>query len=173
MFRLGRVRGERFERLLERHLPCATIETCPLPLLISAVSVPFLGPRILSRGPLARAVHASCAVPLVLQPVRFEGRLLWDGGIRIEAPLAALADRAPLARAILHVAGWREPAVSPSLRREIGRVRASGVEVIVATTRYDRVDPDRLDRAPAAVEAGAVSARRLLDELVHSGARSV
>jgi hypothetical protein len=43
----------------------------------------------------------------------------------------------------------------------------------VATTRYDRVDPDRLDRAPAAVEAGAVSARRLLDELVHSGARSV
>ncbi|MEZ0230418.1 MAG: patatin-like phospholipase family protein, partial [Planctomycetota bacterium] len=71
--RLGLVRGERLERILEAHLPHARIEACPLPLVIAAVSVPPLVPRLLTEGPLARAVRASCAIPFVLQPVPLGG----------------------------------------------------------------------------------------------------
>ena len=161
--RLGRVRGARFEDLLERHLPCKRIESCRIPLVISAVSLPFLAPRLLERGPLATAIHASCAVPFLLQPVRFGNELLWDGGVRIEAPLRAVLERSGARRAIVHVARWRTTnGISPSLRREIAQARRSGVEVHVARTLYPPVDPDHLDRAPVAVQAGAESARRLL-----------
>jgi NTE family protein len=160
--RLGRVRGARFEDLLRRHLPRERIEDCRIPLVISAVSLPFLAPRLLARGPLATAIHASCAVPFLLQPVRFGNELLWDGGVRIEAPLQAVLQRSEVKRAIVHVAGWRANGISPSLRREILQARRSGVEVHVARTLYPAVDPDHLDRAPAAVAAGAESARRLL-----------
>jgi len=164
--RLGRVRGARFEALLERHLPRARIEDCPLPLVVTAVSLPLLAPRLLVRGPLARAVHASCAVPLLLQPVRLGGELLWDGGVQVDAPLRAVLERTrEVKRAILHVAGWRDPRTSPRLRREIRDAEQKGVRVHVARTRYPRVDPDHLERAPEAVAAGAASARALLARL--------
>ena len=171
--RLGLVRGERLERILEAHLPHARIEACPLPLVIAAVSVPPLVPRLLTEGPLARAVRASCAIPFVLQPVPLGGELLWDGGVKIDAPLRALVHRldgsgAPLRDAILHVASWREPTVPPRLRRDIAFAERAGVRVHVARTRYPRIEPDSLRRAPEAVEAGAESARRLIARLATS-----
>lgn len=168
--RLGRVRGARLEALLERTLPHARIEDCPLPLVISAVTVPFLTPRLLRRGPLARAIHASCAVPLLLQPVTIAGELLWDGGVKVEAPLRGLIERTPLREAILHVASWRDPVIPPALRREIAFARRAGVALHVARTRYPRIDPDRLERAPEAVAAGAESARRILASLTRTRA---
>lgn len=47
--------------------------------------------HLLSDGPLPEAVAASCAIPIVFQPVTLAGRRLWDGGA---------ADR-------LGLAGWR------------------------------------------------------------------
>ncbi len=167
--RLGLVRGERMERILETHLPRSRIEDCPMPLVVSAVSVPLLAPRLLTEGPLARAVRASCAVPFVIQPVRLGGELLWDGGVKIDAPLRALVQRAPLRAAILHFASWSEPTVPPRLRREIAFAERAGVRVHLARTRYPRIDPDRLDRAPEAVAAGAESARRLIARFSRAG----
>ncbi len=44
---------------------------------------------ILRRGRLASAVHASCAVPGVVEPVEFDGRLLGDGGVSDNLPVDA------------------------------------------------------------------------------------
>ena len=41
----------------------------------------MLWTRVLAAGPLSPAIHASCAVPLLFQPVWVEGRPLLDGGI--------------------------------------------------------------------------------------------
>lgn len=167
VMRLGRVRGERFESILRERLPAARIEDCPRPLVVATTALPLLTPVLLGRGPLARAVRASCAVPLVLQPVRLEGRLLVDGGVVTEAPLRALVERHSLERVILHVAGWERPGgpppLDPGLRRAIAWARARGVVVSLARTVYPRLEPDRLERAGEAVAAGERSAGRLLE----------
>ena len=36
--------------------------------------------HLITDGPLPEAVAASCAIPIVFQPVRLGGRRLWDGG---------------------------------------------------------------------------------------------
>ncbi len=41
---------------------------------------------MLRKGPLARAVHASCSVPGLATPVNWHGRLLCDGGISDNLP---------------------------------------------------------------------------------------
>ena len=42
---------------------------------------------VLNRGPLAPAVHASCALPGIFQPVEMDGRLLVDGGVLESLPV--------------------------------------------------------------------------------------
>ena len=44
---------------------------------------------VLTSGPLARAVQASCSLPVVFTPTRFEGRLLIDGGYVSQIPVLA------------------------------------------------------------------------------------
>lgn len=44
---------------------------------------------VLDRGPLRRAIAASCAMPGVLNPVEHDGRLLVDGGWAEAVPVAA------------------------------------------------------------------------------------
>ena len=49
-------------------------------------------PVVLTEGPLASAVHATCAYPGLFQAVRHETGLLWDGGIVDKAPVLALSE---------------------------------------------------------------------------------
>jgi predicted acylesterase/phospholipase RssA len=114
-------------------------------------------------------VRASCAVPLLLQPVRLGGRLLVDGGVSIEAPLRALIERAGLERAIVHIGSWERlggpPPIDRGLKRAIAWARARGVRVHVARTVYPRLEPERLERAPEAVARGERSGRALVETL--------
>lgn len=91
----GLLRGERFRALLEKHLPVDRIEACPAPLVIVTSDITGAAPRVHDRGPLAAAIHASCAYPGLFRTVEDEGVQLWDGGLVDKAPLVALADRVP------------------------------------------------------------------------------
>lgn len=44
-------------------------------------------PHFAQSGPLARAMAASCCVPVMFSPIKFEGRLCQDGGVAHEIPL--------------------------------------------------------------------------------------
>ncbi len=166
VLRLGRVRGQLFERILGENLLVGRIEDCPRPLVIATTALPLMTPLILSRGPLARAVRASCSVPLIFQPVRLGANVLVDGGLVIEAPLRAIVERHRIERAILHFAWWHRATgpvrMSPALKREIAWARSRGVEVTVARTEYPRIEPERLDGVDEAIAVGKRSAERLL-----------
>jgi NTE family protein len=47
------------------------------------------GPAVLTEGNVGRAVEASIRVPLIIRPVRHEGRHLVDGGLHSTVPVAA------------------------------------------------------------------------------------
>jgi NTE family protein len=175
LVRLGLVRGDRIERILEQEYPVARIEDCPRPLVVTATALPLLEPLALSRGPLARTVRASIAVPFLIQPVDVEGRLCVDGGVRNEAPLGAVLDRTPLDAVVVHAASWgrhdartKPPRLASDLARAVRKARARGVRVFVSRTVYPRLEPDKLHRAGEAVLAGERSARALLENGGHA-----
>jgi NTE family protein len=66
-----------------------TFEELALPLGVVATET-ATGRRVLfDSGPLAPAVHASCAIPFVFEPVTIDGAAYFDGGVSDNLPVAA------------------------------------------------------------------------------------
>src|SRR5215468_10105998 len=80
--------GRALRRLAARHLQFERLEQAAIPLHLVAFDL-LTGTEVrLSDGPLADAVLAAAAIPGVLPPVRWRGRLLADGGIADNTPLS-------------------------------------------------------------------------------------
>lgn len=90
---MGPVKGERLEQFVASKVPVANIEDLKIPFVAVATDL-NRGTRIaLDRGSVARAVHASCAIPGVFQPVAHQNRLLVDGGVIDNIPIAVARDK--------------------------------------------------------------------------------
>ncbi len=111
----GLLRGRLFRSHLERLLPVTRFDQCRIPLAVSAVDALRRRVVVLDSGELAPAICASCAVPLLFQPVRLQGRLLVDGGVLDRHGLDGL----PAGRLLYHHLASRSPwrrSSSPALR---------------------------------------------------------
>lgn len=113
---LGLLRGRLFRTRLERLLPVDRLERCRVPATISVYDVLARRTVVRERGDLAEAIHASCAVPFLFQPVWIGGRPHLDGGLRDRPGLAGV----PSGTRVLHHhlssrSPWRKPS-SPALR---------------------------------------------------------
>jgi NTE family protein len=83
------VTSDGLKRLLELHLPYLNLEDAALPLHVVATDM-FSGEAVvLSRGSATQAILASSAIPGVLAPVEIESRLLCDGALASNTPVAA------------------------------------------------------------------------------------
>jgi NTE family protein len=60
------------------------------PLAVVATDVESGQPVVLRDGRLAPAVRASCSVPGIVAPIKMNGRLLGDGGVTDNVPVAAV-----------------------------------------------------------------------------------
>src|SRR3954447_8301363 len=82
------VPGTALRRLIARHADYDRLEDLPIPLHVIACDV-LAGREVrLSSGPLVDAVMASAAIPGVLPPVEWDGRLLIDGGVLDNTPIS-------------------------------------------------------------------------------------
>ena len=74
-------------RLIARHTCCGRLEALPTPLHVIACDL-LAGEEVrISEGPLVDAVLASAAIPGVLPPVEWQGRMLVDGGVLNNTPI--------------------------------------------------------------------------------------
>jgi NTE family protein len=88
----GMVSGEGLERFLERIIPARTFAELRIPFAAVATDL-ATGLRVDgTSGPLARAVLASCSLPVLLEPVAMGGRLLVDGGVSSQLPVRAVRE---------------------------------------------------------------------------------
>ncbi len=76
-------------RALEFLLPEADIEDLPKPLCVVATDLETGEEVRLARGPLRPAIRASSSIPGLLPATAMDGRLLVDGGVVAEVPVAA------------------------------------------------------------------------------------
>jgi len=171
----GLARGERIERFVATHARAHIIEELPIRFAAVAVALRTGEATVFDRGPLARAVRASCTIPGVFAPVEIDGVTYVDGGI--VAPVPAGVARRLGAEVVLAVA---LPAAVPEecprnpitvflhamdiMAAEIGRVYARDADVVVEPPVGDTAIDDLSDR-PRLIEAGTGAMRAALPAL--------
>jgi len=153
----GLLRGRKFRARVEALLPVQTFAECRWPVAVSAYELATKRTVVLREGALAPAIHASCAVPILFQPVRIDGRLYSDGGVLDRHGLAGIA---PGERVLYHHltsrSPWRrkgDPALKVPLREGLRAVAIDGLP---------RSGPFRLHRGPEAMARAAEAMRRAL-----------
>jgi NTE family protein len=154
---LGLLRGALFRARLEAILPVETFEACPRPLAVSAFDLRARRTAVLRTGPLAPALHASCAAPVLFQPVSIGGRTYLDGGVLDRHGLAGLD---PGERVLYHHLTSRSPwrrRSSPALR-----IPARPGLRALAFEGLPRLGPFRLGRGGEAIERAAAATRTAL-----------
>lgn len=175
LFYGGFVKGERLESFLDRHLVHKTIESMTVRYAAVAVELQSGRVRVFDRGSVARAVHASCAIPGVFVPVEIDSITYVDGGVvdpvpadvarelgaevvialAVPAPLTKKAPKNPIAVAY-HAATL--------MSGEIGRLRAAEADVVITIDAGD-VEYDDFSQKRRLIEAGEAAARAALPSI--------
>jgi NTE family protein len=89
-FRQGIFSMDTFEKIYLTHIPHNSFEQLNLPLHVAATDILKGESVYFSEGELAKAIMASSCVPLAFEPVLYQGRELFDGGILNNLPLEPL-----------------------------------------------------------------------------------
>lgn len=90
---MGPVKGDKLEEFMTSKVGPVQIEKLKIPFAAVATDLNRGVRVVLDKGPLARAVRASCAIPGVFQPVTHQGRLLVDGGVIDNIPIAVAREK--------------------------------------------------------------------------------
>ena len=161
---LGLLRGRLFRARLESLLPTKEFSGCRVPATLSVYDVLSRRTRVISSGPLAPAIQASCTLPGLFQALWHEGRPLLDGGILDRPGLMGL----PAGTRVLHHhlasrSPWRKKSSAslvPPKRPGLSAVVLEGLS---------RVGPFRLERGKLAFDEARRGLRRALDLPVNGG----
>lgn len=90
---MGPVKGDKLEEFVASKVGAVQIEKLKIPFAAVATDLNRGVRVVLDKGPVARAVRASCAIPGVFQPVSYQGRLLVDGGVIDNIPIAVAREK--------------------------------------------------------------------------------
>jgi NTE family protein len=84
---MGLAKGELLEAFVKARVKQERIEQLKIPFAAVATDLNWGERIVLDRGPIARAVRASSAIPGVFEPVAHEGKILVDGGVVDNLPV--------------------------------------------------------------------------------------
>lgn len=87
--------GYGLKKFLLKHLGNSHFEELQIPLVVVATDLYEGDLVVLGSGAVAPAVHASCAYPLVLSPVKVHGKVLVDGGVINPIPVQIARQHSP------------------------------------------------------------------------------
>jgi len=82
----GFIGGQKFMAFLEKNLHHHNFSALSIPLKIVATDLVTGKPFVFETGDVAQAVRASTSVPLVFKPVKYQNKLLIDGGLSNPVP---------------------------------------------------------------------------------------
>jgi NTE family protein len=156
----GLLRGALFHARLAALLRVRDFESCRVPLSVSVFDLLSRRTTVLDRGPLASALHASCAVPFLFHPVWREGRPLVDGGVADRPGLAGLKEGRTLFHHLASRSPWRRAGGTSMDIPE----RKDLLTVVVAD--LPRVGPFRLHEGMRAFDQARRAMRELLNRRV-------
>jgi len=87
---LGLIGIEQTSNLLKTYFPDDLIENLNIPLTITATNFSEGNLVYFDKGPLIRAIQASCCIPGIFRPIMIDGQMFVDGGILNNFPVEPL-----------------------------------------------------------------------------------
>jgi len=182
VFGTGLAKGERLARFVERHVSRRRIEELPIPFAAIATDLDTGERVVLTEGSVVEAVRASCAIPGIFEPIRARGRLLVDGGVVANLPVAVareLGADVVIAVDVTAVAGRAAPesfvdvlfrAINILVHEDTAEAaRLADVVIIPAIGEIALLEFDEKDRARA---AGIAATRAALPAIREALART-
>lgn len=85
--KMGLVSSEKLYQFVKEMIQDRTFEELTIPLAVVASDLKTGEKVVLNSGSVARAVQASCSLPVIFTPTRLNGRLLVDGGAVSQLPV--------------------------------------------------------------------------------------
>jgi len=172
----GPVSGEGIEKLIIGDITDRNIEDLRIPLSIIATNLKTGEKVVIRRGNVAKAVHASSAIPGVFSPVEFQGMLLADGlvvdNVPVEEVRAMGADFVIAVDVVPNVIlnGWVPNALNVIERAiDINCRRMSEVSKRSADIAIDPVNRNisalSLDQADELIRMGEAAANAVLPQI--------
>jgi NTE family protein len=169
--------GSRLEQYLVDLIGDRTFDQLQIPFAAAAADILSDELVILREGRLAPAVRASCAFPGVFTPVEYEGRLLVDGGLINNLPVAAVREMgAEYVIAVDLSAPLIDPRKAPAnllemwflslatlIRNTHREANLADVVIFPAVGEFNWVD---LSRIPVLIERGREAAQRVLPRIL-------
>ena len=83
---MGLLSGDKLEASIREILGERTFGDCRIPLAVVTTDIETGEEVVFRKGDLIKVVRASCSWPGIFNPVRIDGRLLCDGGIKHSVP---------------------------------------------------------------------------------------
>lgn len=157
-FGWGLLKGQKFQGILKRILPASTFEDCRAKLALSAYDTKSKSAVVFDSGELIPAIYASCAIPVMFQPIDYRGYRLLDGGIKDRAALASIK---PTERVFYH----HIVSISPWRKKGSKAIETPQKDNMVTLSLYDlpRSGPTKLDKGPAAYYAAYEATKKALE----------
>ena len=90
---LGLINIESTNLLFKEYLLKENIEDLEIPLIITAVNFSEGKAVQFTKGPLIKAIHASCCIPGIFKPVMINNQMYVDGGVINNFPIEPLMDK--------------------------------------------------------------------------------
>jgi NTE family protein len=90
---MGYAKGEKLEAWVTDKVKARNIEQLKVPFAAVATDLNWGGRVVMDKGPVAKAVHASSAIPGVFEPVNHYGKVLVDGGVVDNLPADVARER--------------------------------------------------------------------------------
>ena len=90
---MGVAKGDKLEEFVKTKVLITNIEDLRVPFAAVATDLNRGARVVLDKGPVARAVRASSAIPGVFPPVEHQGKMLVDGGVMDNVPVSVARDK--------------------------------------------------------------------------------
>lgn len=95
MPKLGLLAGDKLEKLIREMVGTGGFANCRIPLAVVTTDAETGEEVVHQTGDLIKIVRASCSWPGIFNPVRIDGRLLVDGGIKNSVPTKMARELSP------------------------------------------------------------------------------
>jgi NTE family protein len=170
--RLGFISSKRIEEFVQSIIGDVTFEELKTPLHVVATDLETGRKRVFDKGPVARAVRASCSIPQIFLPVEIDGNYYVDGGFSEYLPVGTLQELEEMFVIGVHLAHTRRPRNYLQLAMHImGLVAKTNYAVsreradILIHPHMDRFNPFDFDTSGTLIDLGYRMTKDLMPEI--------
>ena len=98
--KMGLISSEGIFQFMEEVLPVKKFSALSIPLAVVAADLRSAEKVVLTTGSIARAVQASCSLPVIFTPTEVNRRILVDGGVASQVPVRAVREELGVKRVV-------------------------------------------------------------------------